>query len=89
MLCAYDPPGKTSGFFITVQLYINLIKITSRGSWARGFLKDAARSNFKIFKFKEGSTEEIKRYNQDLRGSLLRDDAFHHKVCNCLVIGLY
>jgi uncharacterized protein DUF6532 len=38
-----------------------------------------------VFKFKEGSTEEIRRYNQDLRLSLLCDDAFHHKVCNYLI----
>ena len=46
----------------------------------RGFLKDAARSNFKVFKFKEGSTSENKSFNQDLRRALLLDDAFHHKV---------
>ena len=39
-----------------------------------------------MFKFKEGSTEEIKQYNQELRLSLLRDDAFYHKVCNYLII---
>lgn len=47
----------------------------------RSLLKDAAHSNFKVFKFKEGSTDGIKRFNQDLRGTLLRDNAFHHKVC--------
>jgi hypothetical protein len=55
-------------------------QITGRSSWARGILKDAARNNFKTFKFKEGLSEEVKRYNQDLRHTLLRDDAFHHKV---------
>ncbi|KAH9994603.1 hypothetical protein BJV77DRAFT_961322 [Russula vinacea] len=46
------------------------------GAW---LLKDAACNNFKVFKFKEGSSEEIRRYNQELRHTLLRDDAFHHK----------
>src|SRR5713226_6774606 len=45
-----------------------------------------ACKNFRIFKFKEGSTKAIKQYNQELWVSLLRDDAFHHKVCTCLVI---
>ena len=70
----------------TIEPTVDMAQITGRGCWARGFLKDAARKNFKVFKFKEGSTEEIKRYNQDLRASLLRDDAFHHKVCNYIVI---
>src|SRR5258707_6696827 len=60
--------------------------ITARGSWAHGLLKSAARKNFKIFKFKEGSTKGIKWYNQELQVSLLCDNAFHHKVCTCLVI---
>ena len=47
-------------------------------------LKDAARANFKVYKFKEGSSEEIKRHNQDLRHNLLRDDVFHHKVCRVI-----
>ena len=49
-------------------------------------MKDAACNNFKVFKFKQGSTEEIKFYNQDLWLSLLCDDAFHHKVHNYLLI---
>ncbi|KAF8469362.1 hypothetical protein DFH94DRAFT_685318 [Russula ochroleuca] len=53
--------------------------ITGQGSWARGFMKDVVHKNFKAFKFKEGSSEEIKRYNQDLQQSLLQDNAFHHK----------
>ncbi|KAH9983682.1 hypothetical protein BJV77DRAFT_966646 [Russula vinacea] len=53
--------------------------ISGQGSWARGFLKDAARNNFKVFKFKEGLSEEIRHYNQELRHTLLRNDAFHHK----------
>jgi hypothetical protein len=44
-------------------------------------MKDVVHKNFKAFKFKEGSSEEIKRYNQDLQQSLLQDNAFHHKVC--------
>ena len=51
----------------------------------RGFLKDAAHKNFKVFKFKEGSSNEIKQYNQNLWLSLLHDDVFHHKVCNYFV----
>jgi len=47
-----------------------------------GFLKDAAHWNFKIFKFKDGSTAKIKQYNQNLWDSLLCNDAFHHKVYN-------
>ncbi|KAF8496397.1 hypothetical protein F5888DRAFT_1634925 [Russula emetica] len=39
--------------------------ITSWGSWAHGFLKDAAQTNFRIFKFKKGSSDEIKHYNQE------------------------
>ena len=45
-----------------------------------------ACKNFRIFKFKEGSTKAIKQYNQELWVSLLCDNAFHHKVCTCLVI---
>ena len=47
----------------TIELIVDMAQITGRGCWARGFLKDAARNNFKVFKFKEGSSEEIKRYN--------------------------
>ncbi|KAF8336709.1 hypothetical protein F5887DRAFT_1078611 [Amanita rubescens] len=55
--------------------------ITDRGSWARGMLKDAARTHFKeYYKFKKGEAEDTKTYNKELRTALLSDDAFHYKV---------
>ena len=34
------------------------------------------------FKFKKGSTDEMKKKNIELRVLLLTDDRFHHKVCD-------
>jgi hypothetical protein len=72
----------------TIEPTADTAQITGQGCWARRFLKDTAWKNFKVFKFKEGSTEEIKHYNQDLWVSLLRDSTFHHKVCNYIIIKL-
>ena len=87
MLSAHDLIGKTFWHHNhLVKLKVSLEQITGHGSWAHGFLKDAVCANFRVFKFKPGLTEEIKEYNQSLQASLLRDDAFHHKVFKYLVL---
>ena len=87
MLSAHDSIGKTFWHHNhLVKLKVSLEQTTGHGSWAYGFLKDAVCANFRVFKFKPGSTEEIKKYNQSLRASLLHNDAFHYKVFKYLVL---
>ncbi|KAJ7579725.1 hypothetical protein C8J56DRAFT_896999 [Mycena floridula] len=63
------------------QLDPRILKIiTARGSWARGIIKDAAKRHFPtVYHFRKGKSDATKDRNKDLRHSLLKDDAFHHK----------